>query len=127
MASVYYYKYYCHCEKFLFFNSDIVASHHFNRRNYTFIEYETLKKNILIERPNIVKCNWCFNNLGGMVYQKYRGLPDLVRICGHLIEREKIYLDIYRIMDENGKTMEDFEVKERKMKRDTRKTTDHYY
>lgn len=101
MASVSFFKYYCQCGQFLFLNSDIVDNTHFCKRNYIFIND---RANVQIHQDygNVVKCNTCNSSLGGNVYRKYFNQSNLVRFCGHLLERSEVFLNVYQIIDEIG-------------------------
>lgn len=103
MASVHYYEYFCRCGEFLFHNSNIDSNCFTNKRHYIFVSKTTeVFKKIYISGSNIVKCETCNSCVGGMVYKWFENKPDLIRLCGHLIERRKVQICIHRIQDADG-------------------------
>lgn len=96
MASIIFYQFYCRCGQFLFNSCDIFDSN----KDYIFVEENFIKLKIFLTSTS-VKCEICSSNLGGIVY-RYPNLSNLVRFSRRALEREKNYLDIYRVIDEDG-------------------------
>lgn len=109
MAVVYFFKYYCQCGNYLFDNADITYTSAFGDRNYIFIDKKT---DICVYAFNnsVAKCGSCHKSLGGIVYQEWRNenLPDLIRFACHLLHRQKVYLSISRVVDEDEVLRENF-------------------
>lgn len=109
MGTVHFFQYYCTCDNHLFDNGHIITTSKCLDRNYIFIN-RSLKVNVYIENSNIVKYGVCHIALGGVVYQWYLEKPDLIRFPCHLLLRRKNYLDIKRVLDEDGNNTTQFKI-----------------
>lgn len=90
---VYYHKFSCgSCGEFLFNSGDPLCYSCLLSHVFIFVDNDVVKNRITICGTNIVRCQFCYAGLGGMVYRNWTIGNHLVRFVEHTLHSSPILL-----------------------------------